>query len=55
MAANAAGAINQAGQQIANRALGIQPTIKVRSGFSVNVLVTKDLIIPPYHSAGATP
>jgi type IV secretion system protein VirB10 len=55
MAANAAGAINQAGQQITNRALGIQPTIKVRPGFSVNVLVTKDLIIPPYHPPGATP
>ena len=55
MAANAAGAINQAGQQITNRALGIQPTIKVRPGFSVNVLVTKDLIIPPYRSGGVTP
>ena len=55
MAANAAGAINQAGQQITNRALGIQPTIKVRPGFSVNVLVTKDLILPPYSSKGVTP
>ncbi len=55
MAANAAGAINQAGQQITNRALGIQPTIKVRPGFSVNVLVTKDLIIPPFRAQGVTP
>jgi len=55
MAANAAGAINQAGQQITNRALGIQPTIKVRPGFSVNVLVTKDLVIPPFHVQGVTP
>jgi type IV secretion system protein VirB10 len=54
MAANAAGAVNQAGQQITNRALGIQPTIKVRPGFSVNVLVTKDLVIPPYRSEGVT-
>jgi len=54
MAANAAGAINQAGQQITNRALGIQPTIKVRPGFSVNVLVTKDLIIPPYQAEGVS-
>lgn len=52
MAANAAGAVNQAGQQITNRALNIQPTIKVRPGFSVNVLVTKDLVIPPYRSEG---
>jgi type IV secretion system protein VirB10 len=54
MAANAAGAVNQAGQQITNRALNIQPTIKVRPGFSVNVLVTKDLIIPPYRTEGVT-
>lgn len=54
MAANAAGAINQAGQQITSRALNIQPTIKVRPGFSVNVLVTKDMVIPPYRSEGAT-
>ena len=54
MAANAAGAVNQAGQQITSRALNIQPTIKVRPGFSVNVLVTKDLIIPPYRAEGVT-
>ncbi len=54
MAANAAGAINQAGQQITSRALNIQPTIKVRPGFSVNVLVTKDMVIPPYRSEGVT-
>ena len=54
MAANAAGAVNQAGQQITSRALNIQPTIKIRPGFSVNVLVTKDMVIPPYHSEGVT-
>jgi type IV secretory pathway VirB10-like protein len=55
MAASAAGAVNQAGQQITSRALNIQPTIKVRPGFSVNVLVTKDLVIPPYRPEGVTP
>jgi len=55
MAANAGSAVNQAGQQITNRALNIQPTIKVRPGFSVNVLVTKDMVIPPYASQGVTP
>ena len=55
MAANAAGSVNQAGQQITNRALNIQPTIKVRPGFTVNVLVTKDMIIPPYRAEGVTP
>jgi type IV secretion system protein TrbI len=54
-AANAAGAINQAGQQITTRALNIQPTIKIRPGFSVNVLVTKDMTIPPYRPVGSAP
>jgi type IV secretion system protein TrbI len=48
MAANAAGAINQAGQQITTRALSIQPTIKIRPGFKVSVLVTRNLILDPY-------
>jgi type IV secretory pathway VirB10-like protein len=52
MAANAAGSVNQAGQQITTRALNIQPTIKIRPGFSVNVLVTKDLILEPYLAGG---
>jgi type IV secretion system protein VirB10 len=47
-AGNAAGQINQAGQQITARNLQIQPTITVRPGFSVNVLVSKDIVIPPY-------
>ncbi|MEO8211612.1 MAG: TrbI/VirB10 family protein [Myxococcales bacterium] len=54
MAANAAGAVNQAGQQITSRALNIQPTSKIRPGFSVNVLVTKDMVIPPYRPEGVT-
>jgi type IV secretion system protein VirB10 len=47
-AGNAAGQINQAGQQITARNLQIQPTITVRRGFSVNVLVSKDIVISPY-------
>jgi type IV secretion system protein TrbI len=47
-AGNAAGQINQAGQQITARNLQMQPTITVRPGFSVNVLVSKDIVIPPY-------
>jgi type IV secretion system protein VirB10 len=53
-AGNAAGQINQAGQQITARNLQIQPTITVRPGFSVNVLVSKDIVIPPYQAQGAT-
>jgi type IV secretory pathway VirB10-like protein len=45
----AADNINQVGQQITGRNLNIQPTITVRPGFSVNVIVTKDLVLPtPY-------
>jgi type IV secretory pathway VirB10-like protein len=54
-ASNAAGQINQAGQQLTQKNLQIQPTITVRPGFSVNVLVTKDIVIDPYHRQGATP
>jgi type IV secretion system protein TrbI len=48
-ASNAGSAINQAGQQITQRNLAIQPTIKVRPGFTVNVLVTKDIVLVPYN------
>ena len=48
-AANAGGAINQAGQAITQKNLAIQPTIKVRPGFTVNVLVTKDIVLVPYN------
>jgi type IV secretion system protein VirB10 len=47
-AAGAAGEINQAGQQITRRNLNIQPTITVRPGYSVNVIVTRDMIVAPY-------
>jgi type IV secretion system protein VirB10 len=46
-ARSAAGEMNAAGQQITRRNITIQPTITVRPGFSVNVIVTKDLILPP--------
>jgi type IV secretory pathway VirB10-like protein len=54
-ASNAAGQINQAGQQLTQKNLQIQPTITVRPGFSVNVLVTKDIVITPYRRTGDTP
>ena len=54
-AGNAAGQVNQAGQQITARNLQIQPTITVRPGFSVNVLVSKDIVLPPYHMQGVSP
>ncbi len=54
-ATNAAGSINQVGQQLARRDLAIQPTITVRPGYAVNVLVTKDMVLPPYTEWGASP
>jgi type IV secretion system protein VirB10 len=54
-ASNAAGQINQAGQQLTQKNLQIQPTIAVRPGFSVNVLVSKDIVLPPYHPATDAP
>ena len=40
--------INQAGQRVVERNLGIQPTIRIRPGWPVRVLVTRDLILAPY-------
>ena len=50
-ARSAAGEVNQVGQQLTRRNLMVQPTITVRPGYSVNVIVTKDLIVPPYPEA----
>ena len=49
MAHGAASEVNQVGQNITQRNMNIQPTITVRPGFSINVIVTKDMIMPgPY-------
>ena len=42
--------INQAGQQIIQRQLQIAPTLTIRPGFPVRVIVTKDLVLEPYRS-----
>lgn len=39
---------NQVGQQITRRNLNIQPTLTVRPGFPVRVIVNKDLVLRPY-------
>jgi len=44
--------INDAGQQIVRRQLNIAPTLTIRPGFPVRVIVTRDLVLEPY---GATP
>jgi type IV secretion system protein VirB10 len=39
---------NRAGQRLTERSLGIQPTITVRPGWPLRVIVHKDLILRPY-------
>lgn len=40
--------VNQAGQQITQKNLNLQPTIEVAAGQKVNIFVTKDMILKPY-------
>lgn len=47
--------VNQVGQQITRRNLNIQPTLTVRPGFPVRVIVNKDLVLRPYGTAAKTP
>ncbi len=39
---------SQVGEQVVGRSLNIQPTITIRPGFPVRVLVTHDLVLEPY-------
>lgn len=39
--------INQTGQQIVRRQLNVQPTLTIRPGFPVWVIVTRDLVLGP--------
>jgi type IV secretion system protein VirB10 len=40
--------VNQVGQEITKRNVSIQPTITIRPGFPMRVMVNKDLILRPY-------
>ena len=42
--------LNQTGQQVVRRNLNIQPTITIRPGFPVRVIVNRDLVLAPYKS-----
>ena len=39
--------ISQTGQQIVSRQLNIAPTLTIRPGFPVRVIVTRDLVLEP--------
>lgn len=40
--------VNEAGQQITRRNLNLQPTLTIRPGFPVRVIVNRDLVLRPY-------
>ncbi len=40
--------VNQVGQEITKRNLSVQPTLTIRPGFPMRVMVNKDLILRPY-------
>jgi len=44
---------NQAGQRIVEKDINIQPTITIRPGFPLRVIVHKDLVLAPYHGTTA--
>jgi type IV secretion system protein VirB10 len=45
---SAANSLNQTGQQVVRRNLNSQPTLTIRPGFPVHVIVNRDLILDPY-------
>ncbi len=44
----ASDSISQAGRQVVGRSLTIQPTLTIRPGFPVRVIVTRDLVLESY-------
>ena len=39
---------SQVGEQVVGRSLNVQPTITIRPGFPVRVIVNRDLVLEPY-------
>ena len=50
MAANVGEEISSTGSQITRKNLDIQPTLNIRAGNTVNILVNKDMIVDPYEN-----
>ena len=40
--------VNQVGQEVTRRNLGIQPTLTQRPGLPLRVIVNRDLVLRPY-------
>lgn len=45
--------VTDVGQQITKRNLNVQPTLTVRAGFPVNVIVNKDMVLRPFQLASS--
>ncbi len=48
---SAQGTASNVGQKIVSRQLNIQPTLTIRPGFPVRVIVNRDLVMQPYGAA----
>ena len=46
---------NQAGQNLVDRTLDVQPTLMVRPGWPLHIIVHKDIVLDPYPKTGAKP
>jgi type IV secretion system protein TrbI len=44
----ASDSLNQTGQKVVQRNLNVQPTLTIRPGFPVRVIVNRDLVLEPY-------
>jgi type IV secretion system protein VirB10 len=44
----ASNSVNETGQQVVRRHLNVQPTLTIRPGFHVRVIVNRDLMLEPY-------
>lgn len=51
---SAGGNISKVGQKITKRAINVQPTIKLPAGYEFNIIVNKDMILPPMGHGGRT-
>ena len=51
----ASNSVSQTGQQIVQRQINIQPTLTIRPGFPVRVIVERDLVLSPYGRERAMP
>ncbi|MDQ3186485.1 MAG: TrbI/VirB10 family protein, partial [Pseudomonadota bacterium] len=48
MAAALGQQLGMLGMQIARRNLSIQPTLEIRPGYQFSIMVTRDIILPPW-------